>query len=102
MKVHSDKTLKAIEMAFGINNVSVLSRIREPGILHKKPCHIINETKTRSFQKSQKFLSEKQINDLVFVDATGTNHQDIKEDACKEKGAKVIQARCGGVCQVVC
>jgi putative transposase len=46
--------------------------------------------------KSTKFLGQKQIKELVFVDESSINHQDIKKYAWPEKGVKVIGERYEG------
>jgi hypothetical protein len=53
-----------------------------------------DEEKRRVFTK---FFNSKQVKDFVFVDESGMNHQDIKEDAWSDKGVKVIGERSGAV-----
>jgi hypothetical protein len=95
-KMHPDNTLKEIGTIFGERDAFVLYRIRKLGItdnkttLPKGP----NEEKLRAFIK---FLSKKQVKDLIFVNESGINHQDLKEYAWSEKGVKVIGERCGNV-----
>jgi transposase len=47
IKLHPDKTLKEIEIAFGINDTSALYRIRQFEITYKKSHYTRNERKTR-------------------------------------------------------
>jgi DNA-binding PadR family transcriptional regulator len=46
-----------------------------------------------------KLLSKKQGKDLVFVDESGRNNQDLKEYASSEKGVRVLRERSGDACQ---
>jgi hypothetical protein len=52
-------------------------------ILYKE----LDEEKRRAFTK---FINQKPVKDLVFVDESGINHQDIKKYAWSEKGVRVI------------
>jgi hypothetical protein len=73
IKNNPDKTLKEIGAAFGASDASIRSRIRQLRITYKK---IIlykerDEEKRRAFTK---FINQKQVKDLVFVDECGINH----------------------------
>jgi hypothetical protein len=39
-------------------------------------------------------FGKKQVEDLVFVDKTSINHQNINEYAASEKGINVVEERC--------
>jgi hypothetical protein len=96
VQLHPDKTLKEIEQAFGASDAFVLYEIKQFRIIYKEITLYKNrdEEKQREFTK---FLSKRSVKDLVFVNESGINHQDIKEYAWSEKGVKVIGERSGDV-----
>jgi hypothetical protein len=78
IKNNQDKSLKETGVVFGAINGSILYRIRQLGITYQKIIlyHEREEEKRKTFAK---FLSKKQIKKLVFIDESGTNHQNIKK-----------------------
>ncbi|MDR1891145.1 MAG: transposase [Puniceicoccales bacterium] len=55
-------------------------------------CEARSKSKRQEFKG---FIAKERVKDLVFVDESGINHQDIKKYAWSEKGVRVIGERSG-------
>jgi hypothetical protein len=80
IKSHPGETLKEIGTAFKVSDASILYRIRQFRIVDKKIILYQKQDKAKG-RKFTKFLDQKPIKDLVFIDKSGINHQDINEHA---------------------
>jgi hypothetical protein len=97
IELSPDKTLKEIGTGFRGTDASILYAIKQLGITDKNLLiQGAGQEKHRAFTK---FLSKKQVKDIVFGNESGISHQDMKECAWSEKRVKVIEETSGAVCR---
>jgi hypothetical protein len=91
---HPDGTSKQIGATFGASDVAVSNEIRRLSFTYKKT-FLYKERDENERQEFRKFIGKEPVKNLVFIDESGTNHEEIRKHAWSKRGVKIIGERSG-------